>query len=73
MDLRGSATVQTLFAFLCVFILQALGGVVGLGSTRFALALPLDVRPWTLLLATYAHAGPFHLAANALGLLLVGQ
>jgi membrane associated rhomboid family serine protease len=72
MDLRGSATVQTLFAFLCVFILQVLGGVVGLGSAWFALALPLDVRPWTLLLATYAHTGPFHLAANTLGLLLIG-
>lgn len=67
-----SATVQTLVAFLCVFLLQTLGGAVGLGTAWFALSLPLELRPWTLLVATYAHAGPVHLIANALGLLLVG-
>ena len=67
-----SATVQTLLAFLCVFALQTLGGPAGFDAAWFALSLPLDVRPWTVLLATYAHAGPAHLAANALGLLLVG-
>lgn len=72
MALDRSATVETLLAFLCVFVLQTLGGVAGLGAAWFALSLPLDVRPWTVLLATYAHAGPTHLAANALGLLLVG-
>jgi len=72
MALGRSATVQTLVAFLVVSLLQTLGGVVGIGSTWFALSLPLDVRPWTVLLATYAHAGPAHLLANALGLLLVG-
>lgn len=72
MDLDRSATLQTLVAFLGVFLLQTLGGVVGLGTGWFALSLPLDARPWTLLLATYAHAGPFHLAANVVGLLLVG-
>jgi membrane associated rhomboid family serine protease len=45
---------------------------VGLGTAWFALSLPLEVRPWTVLLATYAHAGPAHLFANALGLVLVG-
>ncbi|MEF8841421.1 MAG: rhomboid family intramembrane serine protease [Haloarculaceae archaeon] len=72
MDLERSATVQTLLALLCVFLVQTVGGLVGLGSAWFALALPLEARPWTVLLATYAHAGPFHLVANALGLLLIG-
>lgn len=67
-----SATVQTLLAFLLVFLLQTFGGAAGLDSAWFALSPPLEVRPWTVLLATYAHAGPAHLAANALGLLLVG-
>lgn len=72
MDIDRSATVQTLLAFLVVFLLQTFGRVAGLGSAWFVLSLPLEIRPWTLLLATYAHAGPAHLAANALGLLLVG-
>ncbi|MEF8791066.1 MAG: rhomboid family intramembrane serine protease [Haloarculaceae archaeon] len=72
MELDRSATVQTLLAFLGVFGLQAVAGLVGVGSAAFALSLPLEARPWALLLATYAHAGPAHLAANALGLLLVG-
>jgi membrane associated rhomboid family serine protease len=72
MDIDRSATVQTLVAFLAVFLLQTLGGIVGLGTAWFALSLPLGARPWTVLLATYAHAGPVHLIANALGLLLVG-
>jgi membrane associated rhomboid family serine protease len=67
-----SATLQTLFALLCVFALQSLGGLVGVGSSWFALSPPLDARPWTLLVAVYAHAGPAHLAANALGVLVVG-
>ena len=67
-----SATLQTLLALLCVFALQSVGGLVGLGPSWFALSLPLDARPWTLLFAVYAHAGLGHLAANALGLLIVG-
>ena len=67
-----SATLQTLVAFLGVFGLQTVGGLVGLGTAWFALSLPLDARPWTVLLSTYAHAGPLHLVANALGLLLIG-
>jgi len=72
MGLDRSATVQTLAALLGVFLLQTVGGVVGLGPAWFALSLPLEARPWTVLLATYAHAGPLHLAANTLALLLIG-
>lgn len=67
-----SATVQTLVAIFAVYLLQVLGRFAGLDAAWFALSLPLDVRPWTLVLATYAHSGPVHLAANAIGLLLVG-
>lgn len=72
MALDRSATVQTLLALLAVYLFQVVGALVGLNAAWFALSLPLDVRPWTLVLATYAHSGPVHLAANALGLLLVG-
>jgi membrane associated rhomboid family serine protease len=67
-----SATVQTLLVLLVVFAIQTLGRLAGLGSAWFVLSLPFDVRPWTLLLATYAHGGPVHLLANAVGLLLIG-
>lgn len=69
--LRRSPTVQTLAAFVLVFAVQIIGGVGG-GAQSFALALPLTERPWTLVLATYAHAGPGHLVANAFALLVAG-
>ncbi|WP_435180254.1 rhomboid family intramembrane serine protease [Halorussus sp. AFM4] len=72
--LLGSPTVQTLVAFLAVFAVQSLVGLVsrGLAVGLFALAPPLSVRPWTLLVSVYAHAGVGHLVSNAVVLLLVG-
>ena len=72
MSLVDRPTVQTVLACLAVFALQSVLGVLGVGVSAFALALPLSVRPWTLVLATYAHAGLAHLLANTLALLVVG-
>ena len=70
----GSPTVQTLVVFLIVFALQSLVGLVsrGLAVGLFALAPPISVRPWTLLVSVYAHAGVGHLVSNAVVLLVVG-
>ncbi len=67
-----SPTVETLVAFLVVFVVQALLGVVDSALAPLALALPLTVRPWTLVTSVYAHAGIGHLAANAIALLVFG-
>ena len=72
MSLTDRPTVQTALACVLVFAAQSVLSVVGVGLGSFALAFPLSVRPWTLVLATYAHAGVPHLLANVVALLLVG-
>lgn len=67
--LRRSPTVQTLTVFVVVFAIQMAPGT---DPGAFALALPLEVRPWTLVVATYAHANLVHLASNAVALVVVG-
>lgn len=70
--MAGRPTVTTLLLFAVVFAAQLVGGVVGLGGTAFALALPLAERPWTILVSVYAHANVGHLLANAVALAVVG-
>ena len=70
--LRGvRAVVETLGLFVVVSAGQLVAPLVGLGSA-FALALPLQVQPWTLATSVYAHASVGHLFANAVALLVVG-
>jgi membrane associated rhomboid family serine protease len=66
-----SPTVELLGIFAGVFVLQQVAGLVGVGPSWFALALPL-ARPWTLVTSVYAHASLSHLLANAVALALVG-
>lgn len=66
-----SPTVDLLFVFGVVFVVQQVAGVVGYGTAWFALATPL-ARPWTLVTSVYAHATIGHLFTNALALALVG-
>lgn len=68
----GRPTLTTLTLFAVVFAAQVAGFSYGLEATTFALALPLDHRPWTVVLSVYAHANPAHLVANAVALLVVG-
>lgn len=65
-------TLTTLLLFAVVFVAQAVAGAVGIGSWAFALALPLQQQPWTLLVSVYAHGDLTHLAVNALALVVVG-
>lgn len=67
-----SPTAQLLGVLGLVFVVQQLGGVVGLGAAAFALSLPLSVAPWTLVTSVYAHGSLSHLLANAVGLAVVG-
>lgn len=71
---RRSPTVETLAIFAVVFLAQSLVGLVAqrLAFGLFALSPPIAVRPWTLLVSVYAHAGIGHLLSNALVLVLVG-
>lgn len=70
---RGSPTVETLAVFAVVFAAQAATALVGLMPLLFVLAPPVGVRPWTLVTSVYAHAGPGHLVANSVALLIFGS
>ena len=72
MSLTDRPTVQTVLVCLVTFAVQSVLGVFGVGLGTFALSFPLEVRPWTLVTATYAHAGVTHLLANLVALLVVG-
>ncbi|MFB6359840.1 MAG: rhomboid family intramembrane serine protease [Halobacteriales archaeon] len=67
-----SPTAELLVLFGLVYLVQQLGGLIGLGFVSFALALPLSVAPWTLITSVYAHASLDHLFANAVALGVVG-
>jgi len=69
-----SPTIETLLAFAVVFALQQALRVVApvLEVGLFHLALPLELRPWTLATSIYAHAGWSHLLSNAVALAIVG-
>jgi len=67
----NSPTLDLLVLFGVVFVVQQVGGGVGLGTAWFALATP-GSRPWTVLTTVYAHASVGHLLANAVALGIVG-
>lgn len=70
--LTDSPTVLTLLAFVVVFALQQVLGLVLRQQVLFALSNPLLENPWTLVTSVYAHTGLSHLLANALMLALFG-
>jgi membrane associated rhomboid family serine protease len=68
----GRPTLTTLSLFAVVFGFQAIGSAIGIGTGAFALAVPLDDRPWTIVTSVYAHGSLTHLLMNALGLVVLG-
>jgi membrane associated rhomboid family serine protease len=64
-------TIDLLFVFAAVFLLQQVAGLVGFGVEWFALATPVR-RPWTIITTVYAHATLGHLLVNAVGLVVIG-
>jgi len=67
-----SPTLQTLVAFLAVFAVQLVTGLVGAMAFLFVLDPTVIARPWSLVASIYAHDGAAHLLANAVGLLVCG-
>ena len=65
----ASATVQTLAVMVVTTAVRWAMGPLGAGL--FALS-PL-LQPWTLVTSVYAHGGIWHLASNAVALLIVGS
>lgn len=69
----ASPTVQTLVAFLVVFVaMHALAGVWEGFLHLFVLSSPITAKPWTLVTSVYSHAGLGHLIGNSVALVLVG-
>ncbi|WP_224270196.1 rhomboid family intramembrane serine protease [Haloprofundus salinisoli] len=69
---QNSPTLDTLVVFGVVFLFQSVLGLFGSAVGLFALAPPVDVRPWTLVTSVYAHAGVGHLLSNVVALVVVG-
>ena len=69
---RGSPTIETLALVTVVFLAQSVAAAIGFGIEFFALAAPLDVRPWTMVTSVYAHGNLTHLGMNAVALLVFG-
>ncbi|XVH30434.1 rhomboid family intramembrane serine protease [Haloferacaceae archaeon DSL9] len=68
-----SPTLETVAVCVVVFCLQAAVSLVGFASVGlFALAAPLEFRPWTLVTNVYAHASVGHLVTNLLSLVFLG-
>ncbi|WP_135820445.1 rhomboid family intramembrane serine protease [Halostella litorea] len=71
--LAKSPTVDTLLVFAVVFLAQRLLALLAPPAVDvFALAPPLDVRPWTVVTSVYAHSDLSHLLANSVALAFVG-
>lgn len=73
--LLNSPTLTLLVAFVAVFALQAVVGLLAGPLTvqsLFALSTPVTVRPWTVVTSIYAHGSVSHLVANAIALVIVG-
>jgi len=69
---RTSPTLATALVAAAVSLPAFLAAALPVSLPPLALSLPLTEAPWTLVTAVYVHWGPGHLAANALGVLLVG-
>ncbi|WP_224447851.1 rhomboid family intramembrane serine protease [Haloprofundus salilacus] len=68
----NSPTLDTLVLFGIVFLAQGVLGLFGSAVGLFALAPPVDVRPWTLVTSVYAHASVGHLLSNTVALVVIG-
>jgi membrane associated rhomboid family serine protease len=68
----GSPILETLGAFLIVYVLQIVSAFADLVRTLFVLSVPLTENPWTVVTSVYAHAGPEHLLSNAIALIVFG-
>ena len=68
----GRATLEVAVVIVVVYLVQSSLSIFGVGIGLFALSMPLETYPWTIITAVYAHAGPSHLLANLIGILVFG-
>lgn len=66
------ATKQTATVLIGVYLIQAILSFFVETSSLFVLSLPVGSNPWTLVTATYAHAGLGHLVGNLVALVIAG-
>lgn len=66
------ATLQTLGLILIVFVIQSLATLAEISLSSFALSVPVESNPWTVMLSIYSHASIGHLLSNAVGILILG-
>lgn len=67
-----SPTVQTLLAFLVVFVVSYPLQYLGLFRALFTLSTPVVLNPWAIVTSVYSHASVGHLLANSIALVFVG-
>jgi membrane associated rhomboid family serine protease len=67
-----SPTLTLVLLAVVVGVVQVALWAFGVNPWTFALAWPLDHRPWTLLTSVFAHADLGHLLQNLLGLAILG-
>lgn len=66
-----SPTLTTAIVLVCVFCIQFVIGLIGLGWW-FILSQPVSFAPWRLVTSVYAHASIGHLVANLVALVIFG-
>ena len=67
-----SPTIEILLIVVVVFLAQSVLQFIAGAAGIFALAPPVETRPWALVTSVYAHGSVGHLAANAIALVLFG-
>lgn len=67
-----SPTLTLVAVFAVVYAVQVVLGLVTAPLGLFALAPPVENRPWTIVTSVYAHGSVAHLVANSVMLLVVG-
>ena len=68
----GRPILDLLTIFFAVFVSQIAFALVGLTTTLFVLSPPVTANPWTVVTSVYAHGSIWHLASNAVALVLFG-
>lgn len=66
------ATKETIYVISALFLLDGILTLFFHTNHAFALSLPLETQPWTVLTSVYAHAGFGHLIGNAITLAIAG-
>jgi len=67
-----SPTLTLVAVFVVVYLVQQVVALLNLQRVLFALSMPVERAPWTMVTSVYAHGSLPHLVGNAVVLLVVG-